>query len=190
MRLNKSLMISAIAVRGRSRPRRLQRLGGTERPKTPPVPEEVTEFEAGTTMAALARPARSRSARSSTSRCSAWWMPTATPEGFDVEIAKIIAAELGIPEDGITWIETVSANREPFIQTGRSTSWSRRTRSTTSARKSSPSPGRTTTPGRTSWCSRATPRASTGPEDLEGKPVCTVERLDARRRTSRSTPTR
>jgi len=44
---------------------------------------------------------------------------TNEPEGFDVEIAKIIAAELGIEEDGIEWVETVSANREPFIQEGR-----------------------------------------------------------------------
>jgi glutamate transport system substrate-binding protein len=40
------------------------------------------------------------------------------PEGFDVEIGKIIAAELGIPADGIEFVETVSANREPFIESG------------------------------------------------------------------------
>lgn len=44
---------------------------------------------------------------------------TGTPEGFDVEIAKLIAAELGIPADKIEWVETVSANREPFLQQGR-----------------------------------------------------------------------
>jgi glutamate transport system substrate-binding protein len=37
-------------------------------------------------------------------------------EGFDVEIAKIIAGELGIQPSGIEWVESVSANREPFIQ--------------------------------------------------------------------------
>ena len=36
--------------------------------------------------------------------------------GFDVEIAKIIAAEMGIKESGISFVESVSANREPFIQ--------------------------------------------------------------------------
>lgn len=40
------------------------------------------------------------------------------PEGFDVEIAKIIAGELGIDEGNIEWIEAVSANREPFIEKG------------------------------------------------------------------------
>ncbi len=38
------------------------------------------------------------------------------PEGFDVEIAKLIAAKLGIDEKGITFVETVSANREPFLE--------------------------------------------------------------------------
>ncbi|MCS4275118.1 glutamate transport system substrate-binding protein [Mycetocola sp. BIGb0189] len=39
-------------------------------------------------------------------------------EGFDVEIAKIIAGQLGIPADKIEWKEAVSANREPFIENG------------------------------------------------------------------------
>lgn len=41
------------------------------------------------------------------------------PEGFDVEIAKIIAAELGISADKVEYVETVSANREQFIKAGR-----------------------------------------------------------------------
>lgn len=40
------------------------------------------------------------------------------PEGFDVEIAKIIAGELGISDDKITWIETPSGVREEKIQQG------------------------------------------------------------------------
>ena len=39
-------------------------------------------------------------------------------EGFDVEIAKIIAAELGIPESGIEFVESISKNREDFIING------------------------------------------------------------------------
>jgi glutamate transport system substrate-binding protein len=38
--------------------------------------------------------------------------------GFDVEIAKIIAKGLGVPETGIEYKTTVSNNREPFIQQG------------------------------------------------------------------------
>lgn len=41
------------------------------------------------------------------------------PEGFDVEVTKIITDALGIPEDGVEFVETVSANREPFIEQGR-----------------------------------------------------------------------
>lgn len=44
--------------------------------------------------------------------------PNGVPEGFDVEIGKIIAANLGIAADKIKWVESVSANREPFIQNG------------------------------------------------------------------------
>lgn len=41
------------------------------------------------------------------------------PSGFDIEMAKIIAGALGIEEDGITWEETISDNREPFLQQGK-----------------------------------------------------------------------
>jgi glutamate transport system substrate-binding protein len=40
------------------------------------------------------------------------------PEGFDVEVAKIIAGELGIAEDDITWKEATSAVREQVIEDG------------------------------------------------------------------------
>jgi glutamate transport system substrate-binding protein len=41
-----------------------------------------------------------------------------TYTGFDIEIAKIVAKGLGVPDTGIEWKTTVSANREPFIQQG------------------------------------------------------------------------
>jgi glutamate transport system substrate-binding protein len=40
------------------------------------------------------------------------------PAGFDIEIAKMTAAALGFAPDQIEWVETVSANREPFLQQG------------------------------------------------------------------------
>jgi glutamate transport system substrate-binding protein len=42
-------------------------------------------------------------------------LETEEPEGFDVEIGKILAGKLGIEPDNIEWIETISANRESFI---------------------------------------------------------------------------
>jgi len=38
------------------------------------------------------------------------------PEGFDPNMGKILAAKLGIPADKIEWVETISDNREPFLQ--------------------------------------------------------------------------
>lgn len=38
------------------------------------------------------------------------------PTGFDPEMGKLIAAELGIEPGDIEWVETVSDNREPFLQ--------------------------------------------------------------------------
>ena len=40
------------------------------------------------------------------------------PVGFDPEIGKILAASLGIKPEDITWKETISDNREPFLQKG------------------------------------------------------------------------
>jgi glutamate transport system substrate-binding protein len=43
------------------------------------------------------------------------------PTGFDIEMAKLLIADLGIdPEsDNVTWEETISDNREPYLQEGR-----------------------------------------------------------------------
>lgn len=40
-------------------------------------------------------------------------------EGFDIEIAEIVAAELGLEPSQIRYVETVSADRERFIRSGR-----------------------------------------------------------------------
>lgn len=44
--------------------------------------------------------------------------PDGVPEGFDVEIATLIAGELGIDEADIEWVETPSQNRETAIENG------------------------------------------------------------------------
>jgi glutamate transport system substrate-binding protein len=41
-----------------------------------------------------------------------------TPSGFDVEVAKYVANELGYSEDQITWTEAPSAQRETLLSTG------------------------------------------------------------------------
>lgn len=40
------------------------------------------------------------------------------PSGFDIEMGKYVAGKLGIDADNIEWKETVSDNREPFLQNG------------------------------------------------------------------------
>jgi glutamate transport system substrate-binding protein len=40
------------------------------------------------------------------------------PTGFDPEMGKIIAGQLGIEPKDIEWVETISDNREPFLQNG------------------------------------------------------------------------
>ncbi|WP_404432297.1 glutamate ABC transporter substrate-binding protein [Microbacterium lacus] len=81
-----------------------------------PEPEEVS-FEAGTTMAAL-NEAGSITIGTKFDQPLFGLNGPNGPEGFDVEIGKIIASELGIAEDDINWVEAVSANREPFIESG------------------------------------------------------------------------
>ena len=43
------------------------------------------------------------------------------PTGFDVEVAKLLVAALGIDpqSDSVTWEETISDNREPYLVEGR-----------------------------------------------------------------------
>lgn len=83
-----------------------------------PTEEAAPTFEAGTTMAELAEAGTITVGTKFDQPLFGLVGPSGVPEGFDVEIAKIIATELGISEDNIEWVETVSANREPFIENG------------------------------------------------------------------------
>jgi glutamate transport system substrate-binding protein len=80
--------------------------------------EEEPSFEAGTTMAELSEAGSITVGTKFDQPLFGLVGPDGVPVGFDVEIAKIIASELGIEEDGIEWVETISANREPFIEEG------------------------------------------------------------------------
>src|SRR5919106_339701 len=84
------------------------------------APEEVAteEFPEGSTMAELAEAGSITVGTKFDQPLFGLVGPDGVPVGFDVEIAKIVASELGISEDNIEWVETISANREPFIQDG------------------------------------------------------------------------
>ena len=88
--------------------------GATEEATEEPAPT----FEAGTTMAELSEAGTITVGTKFDQPLFGLVGPSGVPEGFDVEIAKIIASELGIDEENIEWTETVSANREPFIENG------------------------------------------------------------------------
>ncbi|WJL95314.1 glutamate ABC transporter substrate-binding protein [Microbacterium sp. ET2] len=96
--------------------------GGTDTEADPggeaSAPAEEVSFEEGTTMAELAEAGSITIGTKFDQPLFGLVGPSGVPEGFDVEIGKIIASELGISEDNIDWIETVSANREPFIENG------------------------------------------------------------------------
>lgn len=82
------------------------------------VVEEV-EFEPGTTMARLHDDQKIVIGTKFDQPLFGLVGPSGEPEGFDVEVAKLISNKLGIPEDKIEWKEAVSANREPFIESGK-----------------------------------------------------------------------
>ena len=87
--------------------------GGDTDPTTAP-----TDFPEGSTMAELAEAGTITIGTKFDQPLFGLVGPSGDPVGFDVEIGKIIAAELGISEENIVWTETVSANREPFIESG------------------------------------------------------------------------
>jgi glutamate transport system substrate-binding protein len=100
---------------------------------------------------------------------------TKVPEGFDVEIAKIIAGKLGIAPEDITWTETVSANRESFIQNGQ-VDIVVATYTVNDARKQLVDfAGPYYEAGQDIMVAKDNPLKIEGPEDLAGKNVCSVE---------------
>ncbi|CAN5520516.1 glutamate ABC transporter substrate-binding protein [Microbacterium sp.] len=86
--------------------------------ETTATPAPAPTFAEGSTMAALADAGTITIGTKFDQPLFGLMGPSGTPEGFDVEIGKIIAAQLGIGEEDIEWVESVSANREPFIQNG------------------------------------------------------------------------
>ncbi len=96
------------------------------------------------------------------------------PEGFDAEIAKIIAGEMGIAPDNIEWVETVSANREPFIQQGK-VDYVVATYTINDKRKKVVDfAGPYYVAGQDIMVKKGNPLGIKGPDDLAGKKVCSV----------------
>ncbi|MFR9804398.1 glutamate ABC transporter substrate-binding protein [Pseudonocardia sp. RS010] len=86
---------------------------------TSPSVAESPTFPAGTTMERLASAGTLRLGTKFDQPLFGLKGLDGNPQGFDVEIAKIIAAKLGIPADKITYTETPSAIREEVIEQDR-----------------------------------------------------------------------
>lgn len=93
--------------------------GGGGGDTTDPKVEEEAKFEEGTTMADLAEAGAIKiGTKFDQPGLGSVSLESEEPEGFDVEIGKIVAAKLGIAAEDVEFIETVSANRESFIENG------------------------------------------------------------------------
>jgi glutamate transport system substrate-binding protein len=91
--------------------------GGDDESSAPePEVAEAPEFEAGTTMAELAEQGTIRVGTKFDQPGFGLENLEGEVEGFDVEVAKIIAGALGIAEDDIEWVQTPSAVREDVIE--------------------------------------------------------------------------
>ena len=96
------------------------------------------------------------------------------PEGFDVEIAKLVAGEMGIAPDKVEFVEAVSANREPFIQQGK-VDFVVATYTINDKRKQVVDfAGPYYEAGQDIMVAKGNPEGIGGPDDLAGKKVCSV----------------
>ncbi|HEU0088979.1 MAG TPA: glutamate ABC transporter substrate-binding protein, partial [Pseudonocardiaceae bacterium] len=88
--------------------------GGSQQPQYPVA--ENPQFQAGTTMAALAQAGTIRIGTKFEQPLFGLRGLDGQMQGFDVEIGKIIAAGLGIAPDAIKWVEAPSGQREELIK--------------------------------------------------------------------------
>jgi glutamate transport system substrate-binding protein len=140
----------------------------------PEVAQDV-EFPAGSTMARLAEAGTITIGTKFDQPGFGLANPQGVPEGFDVEVAKIVAGGLGIAPEDIQWKETVSANRESFIQNG-DVDIVVATYTINDARKQLIDfAGPYYVAGQDIMVATGNPLGIQGPDDLAGKRVCSVE---------------
>jgi glutamate transport system substrate-binding protein len=137
-------------------------------------PQSV-EFAAGTTMHRLQESGRIRIGVKSDQPSLGFLNPaTNRYEGFDVEIATIVAAELGLSRKQITFVTTTSAVREDYLVQGRVdivvASYSMNDHRRTVVGQAGPY-FRT---GQQLLVRRADKNVITGPEQIREKRVCSV----------------
>jgi glutamate transport system substrate-binding protein len=135
----------------------------------------AAKFDAGTTMAKLNEAGKVTIGTKFDQPGFGLLNPQKVPEGFDVEIAKIIAGQLGIKPEDITWTETVSANRESFIQDGKVDFVVATYTINDERKKLVDFAGPYYEAGQDIMVAKGNPEGIKGPDDLAGKNVCSVE---------------
>jgi len=99
--------------------------------------------------------------------------PDGSYEGFDIDVARYVARELGVEEKNLTFKETVSQNREPFLQQGQ-VDYVVATYSITDARKQKVSFAGPYFVAGQDLLVRSDEKGVTGAESLNGKKLCSV----------------
>lgn len=112
MRLLTSLLALTIALA-------LAACGEDDEAPAPVEEQAASEFEPGTLMNTIAERGTIQIGVKKDQPGIGFQEPGAdAPRGFDIEMAEVVAGKLGIEPGGIEWVETVSKNREPFLQNG------------------------------------------------------------------------
>ncbi|WP_156758282.1 glutamate ABC transporter substrate-binding protein [Actinokineospora pegani] len=93
--------------------------GGSSDTSNQPSVNAEANFEAGTTMAKLKDAGKVKIGTKFDQPLFGLKGLDGTPTGFDVEIAKLIAAKMGLSADKIEWVEAQSKVREEFIEQGK-----------------------------------------------------------------------
>ena len=134
------------------------------------------DFAAGTTMAKLADAGKITIGVKIDQPGIGFQKPGAdAPEGFDIEMGRIIAGALGIDDSGITWKETISDNREPFLISGDVDIVLASYSITDDRRQEVGQAGPYYVTGQQLLVRAEDADKITGPDDLQGVKVCSVE---------------
>ena len=150
--------------------------GDEEEPATDTgTTEETTNFEPGTRMAELAEAGRIKVGVKKDQPGIGFQEPGADePTGFDIEILKMIAGELRIEPGNIEYVETVSKNREPFLQKGTVDLVAASYSITDERREIVGQAGPYYVTGQQLLVREEDKTEISGPEELEGRKVCSV----------------
>ncbi len=149
--------------------------GGSSDSGTDVKVQDNAKFDAGTTMAKLADAGKVTIGVKYDQPGIGFLEPGAdAPKGLDIEMGRIIAAGLGIDDSGIEWKQTVSDNREPFLQDGTVDMVIASYSITDDRRKVVGQAGPYYATGQQLLVRAEDASSITTPEDTKGKKVCSV----------------